>query len=35
MKIVKGKEQAYKDWYEKTVIHMVERVSHTLKDGLE
>ena len=35
MKIVKGKEQEYKDWYEKTVIHMVERVSHMLKDGLK
>lgn len=35
MKIVKGKEQEYKDWYEKTVIHMVERVSLMLKDGQE
>ena len=35
MKIVKGKEQEYKDWYEKTVVHRVERVSLTLKDGLE
>lgn len=35
MKIVKGKEQEYKDWYEKTVIRMAERVSHMLKDGLE
>ncbi len=31
----KGKEQEYKDWYEKTVIHTVERVLHMLKDGLE
>lgn len=36
MKIVKGKEQEYKDWYEKkTMTHMVERVLHMLKDGLE
>jgi len=33
MKIVKGKEQEYKDWYEKTMTHMVERVLHMLKDG--
>lgn len=35
MKIVKGKEQEYKDWSKKTVIHTVERVLHMLKDGLE
>ena len=33
MKIAKGKEQEYKDWYEKTVIHTVERVLHMLKMG--
>ncbi len=35
MKIVKGKEQEYKDWYKKTVIHTVERVLHMLKSEWE
>ena len=36
MKIAKGKEQEYKDWYEKKrVIHTVECVLHMLKDGPE
>lgn len=34
MKILEGKEQEYKDWYEKTAIHMEELALHMLKDGL-